>query len=89
MKSTDSLATPESRSIEALSAEWHSIPREQIEEVFNLANSVFENSQTAEEWLADRNLATDNKPPIALLGTESGLLRVTTLLHRIEYGILA
>jgi len=65
------------------------LPRFQIESVLRLAVSVFENEEVAREWLNQPNLATDEKPPIALLGTEEGFLRVQTLLHRIEYGVLA
>lgn len=54
-----------------------------------LASSIFGDRQVAKEWLSEPNLATDNKPPVALLGSDSGLLRVQTLLHRIEYGVLA
>jgi putative toxin-antitoxin system antitoxin component (TIGR02293 family) len=65
------------------------LPRFQVESVLRLAVSVFENEEVAREWLNQPNFATDEKPPIALLGTEEGFLRVQTLLHRIEYGVLA
>jgi putative toxin-antitoxin system antitoxin component (TIGR02293 family) len=64
-------------------------PTDQIESVMELAACVFEDQEVAKDWLNEPNLATDNKPPIALLGTKDGLLRVETLLHRIEYGVLA
>jgi putative toxin-antitoxin system antitoxin component (TIGR02293 family) len=77
--------------IDDLAASWLSmnLPTAQIESVMALAASIFEDRRMAREWLNRPNLATDNKPPIALLGSEEGFLRVTTLLRRIEYGILA
>jgi putative toxin-antitoxin system antitoxin component (TIGR02293 family) len=60
-----------------------------MQSVLELAINVFENESVAREWLNQPNLATDERPPIALLGTEEGFLRVQTLLHRIEYGVLA
>ena len=65
------------------------LPTSQIERVLELASYVFEDSQFARNWLEQPNLATYDKPPIALLGTEKGLKHVETLLRRIEYGILA
>lgn len=59
------------------------------ESILELAVSIFENETVATEWLNQPNLATDEKPPIALLGTEDGFLRVETLLHRIDHGVLA
>jgi hypothetical protein len=53
-----------------LSATWTSqhLPTSQIEEAMALAVNVFENRQTAEEWLNQPNLATDNKPPVGWNG---------------------
>jgi uncharacterized protein (DUF2384 family) len=62
---------------------------EQIEKAMELATSVFGDAQFAKEWLNEPKLATDEKPPIALLGTEEGFARVMIFLHRIEWGILA
>ena len=53
-----------------------------------LANKVFGDPQTAKEWLLEPNLATDNRSPLSLLGTNDGFLRVQILLRRIEYGVL-
>ncbi len=74
-----------------LSVSWlyQNLPTNQITAVMELANNVFEDREIAKDWLNEPNAATDNRPPIALLGTEGGLLRVQTLLHRIEYGVLA
>jgi putative toxin-antitoxin system antitoxin component (TIGR02293 family) len=63
-------------------------PSTQIESVMKLANDVFEDQNVASEWLKEPNIATDEKPPLSLLGTDEGFNRVATLLHRIEYGIL-
>ena len=81
----------QSEAIDFLNAAWveHKLPRAQIEAAMELALSVFEDRDIAKEWLNEPNLATDNKPPIALLGSDEGFSRVQTLLHRIEYGVLA
>ncbi len=68
-----------------LSLAW----KAQLESILELAAGIFEDENAAKEWLNQPNLATDEKPPIALLGTEAGFLRVQTLLRRIEYGVLA
>jgi hypothetical protein len=82
------MATPD---MSDLSLAWveQNLPRAQMQSVLELAINVFENESVAREWLNQPNLATDERPPIALLGTEEGFLRVQTLLHRIEYGVLA
>lgn len=63
-------------------------PLTQIQSAMALATDVFGDEKVAEEWLGEPNLATDEKPPLALLGTESGFERVRALLQRIEYGVL-
>jgi hypothetical protein len=70
---------------------WYAlhVPTEQITSVVDLADSIFEDPALTKEWLEEANAATDDKPPIALLGTDEGLTRVQTLLRRIEYGVLA
>lgn len=55
----------------------------------DLAVQVFGSEEAAREWLTSPNLATDNRPPAELLGTELGDSRVANLLHRIEHGVLA
>ena len=74
-----------------ISARWISthLPTDQIEKINELAKEVFEDEAAAKEWLLEPNLATDNKPPIDLLGSPDGYARVFTLLKRIEYGNLA
>ncbi len=81
----------ESETIDDLYSAWiaEKLPKVQIDAAMQLALSVFEDNKVAKDWLNEPNLATDNKPPIALLGTEEGFSRVQTLLHRIEYGVLA
>ena len=61
---------------------------EHIQATLEVATDVFGDPKTAEEWLREPNLATDNKAPFALLDTEDGFARVITLLCRIEYGVL-
>jgi putative toxin-antitoxin system antitoxin component (TIGR02293 family) len=60
-----------------------------IQAVEGLATAVFEDAAIAERWLREPNLATENRPPIELLDSPAGFARVTTLLERIEYGVLA
>lgn len=64
-------------------------PTSQIQVVLALATEVFDDANVAEKWLKQPNLATNNAPPLALLGTQEGLRHVTNLLRRIEYGVLA
>jgi uncharacterized protein (DUF2384 family) len=54
-----------------------------------LADEVFGDPQITKRWLKEPNMATGNKPPIELLGTEEGFARVQVLLRRIEAGVLA
>ncbi len=53
------------------------------------ANLVFGDPGIAARWLQEPNLATDGRPPAALLESEQGYGRVRTLLDRIDYGDLA
>ncbi len=78
-------------SIADLTESWivSNAPTEQIEKALQVATAVFEDAQFAKDWLNQPNLATDGKPPIALLGTEEGFGRLELLLRRIEYGVLA
>lgn len=75
---------------EQLTASWinENLPADDIETIRSLARDVFGDRVIASEWLQRPNLATDNRPPIALLGTQEGFHRVKTLLQRIEYGVL-
>ena len=65
------------------------LPRTQISEICELAETVFEDKNAAVSWLCEPNLATDDAPPLDLLGTEAGFDRVKNLLLRIQYGVLA
>jgi putative toxin-antitoxin system antitoxin component (TIGR02293 family) len=73
-----------------LAAHWISshLPNQQIQQISELAKDVFGDEAVAKEWLLEPNLATDNKPPIDLLGSVEGYARIHTLLKRIEYGVL-
>lgn len=53
------------------------------------ATDVFGDKAVAERWMETPNLATDDQPPMTLLGSEEGYLRVKTLIDRIDYGVLA
>ncbi len=76
---------------ELLYSAWveNKLPKAQIEAAMDLALSVFEDRDAAVAWLNEPHLATNNKPPIALLGTEEGFLQLKALLGRIEHGVLA
>ena len=65
------------------------LPTDQIGRTTSLAIEVFGDEDVAVAWLREPNLATDNKAPIAMLGTTEGYERVRNLLLRIEYGVLA
>ena len=60
-----------------------------IREMVNLATDIFGSEKVAVDWLNHPNIATDNKPPMALLETKSEGDRVKSLLIRIDYGVLA
>ena len=74
-----------------LAIAWASanLPKAHIESMMKLATDVFEDAHFAEEWLNRPNPATDDKPPIVLVGTANGLKRVDTLINRLAYGIVA
>ena len=64
------------------------LPSAQIEEITALASSVLEDPDKAVLWLSHPNAATDDSPPINLIGESNGYERVKNLLLRIEYGVL-
>ena len=64
-------------------------PADQIADATALATEVFGDEAVALAWLREPNLATDNKAPVAILGTPEGLERVKNFLLRIQYGVLA
>jgi putative toxin-antitoxin system antitoxin component (TIGR02293 family) len=51
------------------------------------AETVFENSQTATNWLKRPNRALSDRAPVDLLDTDAGTEQVVELLDRIEYGV--
>jgi uncharacterized protein (DUF2384 family) len=65
------------------------LPTDQMNSIVELATKTFEDVEYANEWLDRPNPATDDKPAIALLGTEHGFKRVETLIQRLAYGIVA
>ena len=65
------------------------LPTDQISSIVELATKTFEDVEYANERLNRPNPATDDKPPIALLGTEHGFKRVETLIQRLACGIVA
>jgi uncharacterized protein (DUF2384 family) len=65
------------------------LPKNDIESARELATEVFGDEDLGKSWLLEPNLATDDRPPLSLLGTTGGLERVRNLLLRIQYGVLA
>ena len=65
------------------------VPTDQIHEMTVLATQVMEDKDKAVTWLRRPNIATDNRPPVDLLGEKQGYDRVRSLLLRIEHGVLA
>jgi uncharacterized protein (DUF2384 family) len=63
--------------------------RERTLDLQKHAEEIFGDAGIAKRWLQEQNLATEGKPPLALLGSENGYARVKTLLDRIDYGVLA
>lgn len=82
---------PAARATAELVQRWvqNHVPTTQIEEISILASSVLGDSSEATKWLSESNLATDNRPPIDLIGEKDGYDRIKNLLLRIEYGALA
>ena len=65
------------------------LPKQQINDIRTLAEEALGDPATALSWLCEPNMATDDRPPIQLLGTPEGFDRVKNLLLRIQYGVLA
>jgi hypothetical protein len=63
--------------------------RKRRKEVLVLAEYVFEDKEAAKRWLYCRPIALGGKRPIDMLDSEWETKEVTTLLHRIEYGIVS
>lgn len=69
-------------------AERHA-PTAEIEEISSLASAVIGDPQEAVRWMSEPNVATDNRPPLDLIGEPRGYQRVKNLLLRAEFGTLA
>ena len=54
------------------------LPAAQIEEITVLATAIFEDESTAVRWLSRANTATDDRPPLDLIGEQNGYARVKT-----------
>jgi len=65
------------------------LPAAEIEDISTLASAVIGDKRKATQWLSEPNIATDNRAPIDLIGERDGYERVTSLLMRVEYGVLA
>ncbi len=57
--------------------------------LFALAASVFEDKESAREWLRTPQIGLKNRIPIELINTEAGAREVEDLLGRIEHGVLS
>ncbi len=57
--------------------------------VFALANTVFEDSDRARQWLNESQKGLGWKVPLELMSTEPGSREVEDLLGRIEYGVIS
>jgi|GEM_PF-3346378 len=63
--------------------------RKRKKEVLALAEYVFEDKEAAKRWMYCYPLALGGKRPIDMFDSEWETKEVTTLLHRIEYGIVS
>lgn len=57
--------------------------------VIELAAKVFENKQSAKDWLHRPNEALGGKAPIKICKTETGTKQVYRMLHAMEWGVLS
>ncbi|MCL2938985.1 MAG: DUF2384 domain-containing protein [Trichodesmium sp. MAG_R02] len=58
-----------------------------IAKIFAHTLDVFENVETARDWLKKSNRALAGKTPLELLDTDAGTQQVDQLLNKIEYGV--
>lgn len=58
-----------------------------IARIFAHILDVFENVETARDWLKKSNRALAGRTPLELLDTDAGTQQVDELLHKIEYGM--
>jgi putative toxin-antitoxin system antitoxin component (TIGR02293 family) len=57
--------------------------------LYQLANDVLENPESAREWLRSPQIGLDNRVPLDLMTSEAGSREVEALLMRIEYGVIS
>ena len=57
--------------------------------LYQLANDVLEDSESALEWLRSPQMGLDNRVPMDLMTSEAGSREVEALLTRIEYGVIS
>ena len=55
--------------------------------ILGAALDVFENVETARNWLKKSNRALAGKTPLELLDTDAGTQQVDQLLNKIEHGV--
>ncbi len=58
-----------------------------IARIFAHTLDVFENVETARDWLKKSNRALSGKTPLELLDTDAGTQQVDELLNKMEYGV--
>lgn len=58
-----------------------------IARIFARTLEIFENVETARDWLKKSNRALAGATPLELLDTDAGTLQVDELLNTIEYGV--
>jgi len=57
--------------------------------LYQLANDVLEDPESAREWLRSPQIGLDNRVPLDLTTSEAGSREVEALLMRIEYGVIS
>lgn len=60
-----------------------------VQHIFSRALEVFEDADTAANWIAQRNRALGGVSPLSLLVTEPGYQLVLDTLGRIEFGVIS
>lgn len=58
-----------------------------IARIFARTLDIFENVETARDWLKKLNRTLGGKTPLELLDTDAGTQQVDELLNKIEYGV--
>ena len=57
--------------------------------LYQLANDVLEDPESAREWLRSSQMGLDNRIPMDLMTSEAGSREVEALLMRIDYGVIS